>query len=85
MKTRTSNANRVLGQVTLVRYNTLRYGTRPVAIRRPREKGAFAVMFVPLLLLIIAFIGLAIDIGPLYNRKVELNGDGQSSGIGGRT
>ena len=31
-------------------------------------------MFVPLLVLIIAFAGLAVDMGALYNRKVELSG-----------
>lgn len=39
-----------------------------------REDGAFAIMFVPLLLLIFGFCGLAIDAGQLYNRKVDLNG-----------
>lgn len=42
--------------------------------RHRREHGAFAIMFVPLLLLMIAFCGLALDIGQLYNRKVDLNG-----------
>lgn len=39
-----------------------------------REDGAFAIMFVPLLLLMLAFCGLALDAGQLYNRKVDLNG-----------
>lgn len=39
-----------------------------------REQGAFAIMFVPLLVLIIAVCGLALDAGALYNRKVEVSG-----------
>ncbi|WP_307729099.1 pilus assembly protein TadG-related protein [Massilia sp. IC2-476] len=41
---------------------------------RSRERGAFAVMFVPLLIVIIGFCGLALDMGRLYNRKVDLSG-----------
>lgn len=41
---------------------------------RHRQGGAFAIMAVPLLLLIIVFCGLALDTGALYNRKVELSG-----------
>jgi hypothetical protein len=36
--------------------------------------GAFAVMFVPLLFVIIGFCGLALDMGQVYNRKVDLHG-----------
>lgn len=43
-------------------------------ISRRRERGAFAIMFVPLLLVIIAFCGMAIDAGQMYNRKVDLSG-----------
>jgi hypothetical protein len=39
-----------------------------------RESGAFAIMFVPLLFVMLGFCGLALDIGRLYNRKVDLNG-----------
>jgi hypothetical protein len=42
--------------------------------RSPRERGVFAVMFAMLLLLILAFCGLALHAGQLYNRKVDLNG-----------
>lgn len=41
---------------------------------RPREQGAFAVMFVPLLLLVLVMCGLALDAGAMYNRKVEVSG-----------
>lgn len=44
------------------------------AMRRYREQGAFAIMFVPLLFVIVAFCGLALDAGQLYNRKVDLTG-----------
>lgn len=39
-----------------------------------RQQGAFVIMFVPLLLVMIGFCGLALDMGQLYNRKVDLNG-----------
>ncbi|KLU35904.1 hypothetical protein AB595_16015 [Massilia sp. WF1] len=39
-----------------------------------RQEGAFAVMFGPLLIVIIGFCGMAIDAGRLYNRKVDLHG-----------
>jgi len=42
--------------------------------RRHRESGAFAIMFVPLLIVIIGFCGLALDAGAMYNRKVDLSG-----------
>ena len=45
---------------------------RPPGLKR--ESGAFAIMFLPLLLLIFAFCGLALDAGQLYNRKVDLSG-----------
>jgi hypothetical protein len=38
------------------------------------EDGAFAIMFVPVLIAIIGFCGLAIDVGMLYNRTVDLTG-----------
>jgi len=46
--------------------------SRPPRCRR--EDGAFAIMFIPLLIVIIGFCGLALDAGQLYNRKVDLNG-----------
>jgi Flp pilus assembly protein TadG len=39
-----------------------------------REKGAFAIMFVPLLLLMLALSALALDAGQLYNRNADLSG-----------
>ncbi|HBZ05239.1 MAG TPA: pilus assembly protein TadE [Massilia sp.] len=53
--------------------------TRPAGIRsRPasmplrRQRGAFAVMTAALILVMLGFCGLAIDLGRVYNRKVEL-------------
>lgn len=39
-----------------------------------RQGGAFALIFVSILMAILAFCGLALDIGAVYNRKVELHG-----------
>jgi hypothetical protein len=43
-----------------------------------RQQGAFSVMFVPLLIVMIGFCGLALDIGRLYNRKIDLSGIAKS-------
>jgi Flp pilus assembly protein TadG len=37
-----------------------------------RQRGAIAIMFAVMLIVMIGFIGLAIDLSRLYNRKVEL-------------
>jgi len=39
-----------------------------------KESGAFAVMFAILIFVMLAFCGLAIDAGVIYNRKAELQG-----------
>lgn len=51
------------------------------ATRRPgnrasygREKGAFAIMFVPVLIVMFTLCGLALDAGQLYNRNADLTG-----------
>lgn len=49
----------------------------PSWVRR-RQQGAFAVMSVPLLLLICVFCAFAIDLGVVYNRKAELHGIAKS-------
>lgn len=41
---------------------------------RYRQGGAFAIMAVPLLLLMIGICALALDLGQIYNRNVDLNG-----------
>lgn len=46
-----------------------RHGAVP---RHARQRGAFAVMAVALIMLILGFSGFAIDLGRMYNRKVEL-------------
>lgn len=38
-----------------------------------KQAGAFAVMFAVVLLVILGFCGLALDIGSLYNRKVDVH------------
>lgn len=49
---------------------------RPAAIGNA-ESGVFAIMFVPLLFVMIGFFGLAVDLGFVYNRKAELQGVAQ--------
>lgn len=46
-----------------------------------RQGGAFAIMAALLLIVVIAFCGLAIDVGRLYNRKVELSGIAKAAAI----
>jgi hypothetical protein len=50
-------------------------GARPrrPMLRHRRQDGAFAIMFAALLIVLVAFCALAIDVGPLYNRKADLN------------
>lgn len=45
------------------------------------QAGAFAIMFVPLLIVIIGFCGLAIDMGQLYNRKVDMQGIARAAAL----
>lgn len=45
---------------------------RPYSLRAP-ERGTFAVMFAGILVLMLAICGLALDMGQIYNRKVELD------------
>lgn len=52
---------------------SVRMQTCPQSCYR-RERGVFAVMTAPLLLVLVAFCGLALDIGYVYNRVVDLNG-----------
>lgn len=46
-----------------------------------RQRGAFAVMFVPLLIVMIGFCGLALEAGRIYNRKVDLHGMAKAAAI----
>lgn len=39
-----------------------------------RQRGAFSIMFIPVLLVILSVCGIAIDLSYMYNRKVELHG-----------
>ncbi|MFC4930374.1 pilus assembly protein TadG-related protein [Massilia sp. GCM10023247] len=55
--------------------------SRIAKIRRTRQEGAFAVMSVPLLIVMIGFWGLALDIGQIYNRKVDLHGVAKAAAL----
>lgn len=48
---------------------------------RARQRGAFAIMFVPLLIVMLGFCGLALDMGRVYNRKVDLHGMAKAAAI----
>lgn len=48
--------------------------SRRSVVRRRRETGVFAIMAVPLMLVLVAFSALAIELGMLYNRMVDLHG-----------
>jgi Flp pilus assembly protein TadG len=39
-----------------------------------KQRGAFAIMTLPLIMVMIGFCGLALDVGRLYNRKADLSG-----------
>lgn len=54
---------------------------RPRIPRPVRQDGAFAIMFVPLLIVMIGFCGLAIDAGLLYNRKVDVYGVAKAAAL----
>lgn len=47
----------------------------------PRQRGAFSVMFVPLVIVMIGFWGLAVDMGQIYNRKVDLYGVSKAAAL----
>lgn len=52
--------------------------------RHPRagaQQGAFAILSIPLLILMIVFGGLAVDMGQVYNRKVELSGMAKTAAL----
>ena len=46
-----------------------------------RQRGAFALMTAVLVLVILGFCGLAIDLGRVYNRKVELQGAADAAAL----
>lgn len=59
-------------------------GRHPPWQRQPgpaTQGGAFAIMFVPLLVLVVAFAGLALEMGMVYNRKVELSGMAKAAAL----
>lgn len=61
--------------------NSFSSTSRHAKNRRRRQGGAFAVMFVPLLVVMIGFWALAVDIGQIYNRKVDLNGIAKAAAL----
>lgn len=55
---------------------------QPGALRQPRRQGgAFAIMAVPLILLMIGVCSLALDLGQIYNRKVDLSGVAKAAAL----
>ena len=48
---------------------------------RQRQHGAFAVMAAPVLIMILGFCGLAIEMGQLYNRKVDMQGVARAAAL----
>lgn len=64
----TSSSRRGVGPATRIRNRVRR---RPL---HTRERGAFAIMSAPTILLILGMCALAIDLGLVYNRQVELHG-----------
>lgn len=52
----------------------------PGTLRR-QQRGAFAIMFIPLLIVMLGFCGLALDMGRIYNRKVDLHGMAKAAAI----
>lgn len=60
--------------------STYQWSHKP-GVLPPRQNGAFAIMFVPLLIVIVGFCGLAVDIGRLYNRKVDVYGVAKAAAL----
>ena len=54
---------------------------RPRISMPSRQDGAFAIMSVPLLIVMIGFCGLAIDAGLIYNRKVDVYGIAKAAAL----
>lgn len=57
------------GPATLTKLNL-----RTTCRRHGKERGAFAIMSVPAMFVMIGMCGLALDLGMIYNRQVELHG-----------
>jgi Flp pilus assembly protein TadG len=62
-------------------YASLSRMSRSRRLAPPRQEGAFAVMFVPLLVVMIGFCALAVDMGLVYNRKVDLYGVAKAAAL----
>jgi len=53
----------------------------PPLSRRARQRGAFAIMAVPLLFVMLGFSALAVDAGLIYNRIVDLHGVAKAAAL----
>lgn len=54
---------------------------RQVVHRRNRERGVFAIMSAPLFIVLLAFSALAVELGMVYNRVVDLHGMAKSVAV----
>ena len=61
--------------------NSTRRRSHIAGTRHPSQEGAFAVMFVPLVIVIIGIWGLAVEMGQIYNRKVDLYGISKAAAL----
>lgn len=61
---------------TMTHRGSMAHKWRPPSalIRKPRQAGAFGIMFAPLLIVFLGFCALALDLGRLYNRKTDMSG-----------
>lgn len=70
-------------RVTRFPVNRLMLAPPPRLRQQPmhQQRGAIAILFAVLLLLMITFMGLALDLGRIYNRKVELQSAADSAAL----
>lgn len=63
------------------RHMTLHNFTAGHGFHPRRESGVFALMFIPLVLVMLAFSALAIELGLVYNRIADLHGMAQAAAV----
>jgi hypothetical protein len=63
------------------RHMTSHTSTAQGRFRPRRESGVFAIMFIPLVLVMLAFSALAIELGLLYNRIADLHGMAKAAAV----
>lgn len=61
--------------------NSMRRRSHIPRTRYARQEGAFSVMFVPLVIVMIGIWGLAVEMGQIYNRKVDLYGISKAAAL----